>query len=89
MTPEIIIDIFKHTVSLIIMFICILIIPGLITGFIVSVFQAATQINEQTLSFVPKLLITFATLIIAAPWLIKMLIDFYGYIMERILSLAP
>jgi flagellar biosynthetic protein FliQ len=52
----------------------------LIVGLFVSVFQAATQINEQTLSFIPKLIVTFATLIIAGPWLLNMMIDFFNSI---------
>ena len=48
----------------------------LAVGLVVSVFQAATQIHEQTLSFVPKLLAAFATLGIAGPWMLQTLVDF-------------
>ena len=47
-----------------------LFIAALVTGLIVSIFQAATQINESTLSFVPKLIAIFVTLILAGPWMI-------------------
>jgi flagellar biosynthetic protein FliQ len=80
MTPESVIDLFRDTVLQTMFIISIIIIPGLIVGLFVSVFQAATQINEQTLSFIPKLIVTFATLIIAGPWLLNMMIDFFNSI---------
>ena len=76
MTPENVIDIFRDTVLHVMFFITIIALPGLIIGLLVSVFQAATQINEQALSFIPKLIITFATLVVAGPWLLNILIDF-------------
>jgi flagellar biosynthetic protein FliQ len=54
----------------------VIIIPSLVVGLVVSVFQAATQINEQTLSFLPRLLITLATLIVMGPWLGNLVHDF-------------
>ena len=52
---------------------------GLVAGLVVSVFQAATQINETTLSFVPKLVAIFLTLVIAGPWMLSVLT---GYIQQ-------
>ena len=59
----------------------------LATGLIISIFQAATQINEQTLSFVPKLIATFITLVLAGPWMITMMTDFIRRLFESIPSM--
>jgi flagellar biosynthesis protein FliQ len=56
----------------------------LVVGLVVSIFQAATQIHEQTLSFVPKLLAAFATLGLAGPWMLSVLVD---YIRQVLLSI--
>ena len=56
----------------------------LAVGLIVSIFQAATQIHEQTLSFVPKLLAAFATLAVAGPWMLTMLVE---YIQRTLLAI--
>jgi flagellar biosynthetic protein FliQ len=58
---------------------------ALVTGLVVSVFQAATQINEMTLSFIPKLLAMAAMLLVAGPWMIALLADF----MQRLYSAIP
>jgi len=57
----------------------------LVTGLVVSVFQAATQINEQTLSFIPKLLALAATMVVAGPWMLALFTDF----MQRLFSGIP
>lgn len=56
----------------------------LAVGLVVSVFQAATQIHEQTLSFVPKLLAAFATLGIAGPWMLSTLVDYIQKVLQSI-----
>lgn len=53
-----------------------LLLVALVTGLVVSLFQAATQINEATLSFIPKLLALFATLVIAGPWMLGVALDY-------------
>jgi flagellar biosynthetic protein FliQ len=53
-----------------------LLLVALITGLLISLFQAATQINEMTLSFIPKLLAVFATLVIAGPWMLGVMLDY-------------
>ena len=53
-----------------------LLLAALLVGLIVSLFQAATQINEMTLSFIPKILAVFATLILAGPWMLSLIQDF-------------
>ena len=62
-----------------------LLVAALGVGLIVSIFQAATQINEMTLSFIPKLIAMFVTLIIAGPWMLTMLVDY----MRRLLTSIP
>ncbi|RMD78803.1 MAG: flagellar biosynthetic protein FliQ [Gammaproteobacteria bacterium] len=56
--------------------VAVLLVPALVVGLLVSIFQAATQINEMTLSFIPKLLVTFAVLLLAGPWILKLLVDY-------------
>lgn len=85
MTPDQILDIFRSALWIIILVTAILTVPGLIVGLIVAVFQAATQINEQTLSFLPRLLITLATLGLAGPWVGKLIFEFT----ERLLLDIP
>lgn len=87
MTPETVIDLLRQATSLLLILVTLLIMPSLIVGLFISVFQAATQINEQSLSFVPRLIATFMTLIIAAPWLIRVVTDFTQNLIESIPSL--
>jgi flagellar biosynthetic protein FliQ len=60
----------------------------LAVGLIVSIFQAATQIHEQTLSFVPKLLAAFATLAVAGPWMINKLVEYIQQVLQSIPSVV-
>jgi flagellar biosynthetic protein FliQ len=53
-----------------------LLLAALVTGLVVSVFQAATQINEMTLSFIPKLVVIFLVAVIAGPWMLSLMVDF-------------
>ncbi|HEB59470.1 MAG TPA: flagellar biosynthesis protein FliQ [Gammaproteobacteria bacterium] len=76
MTPESILGIFQHTLEVILMLLLVILIPALAVGLLVSMFQAATQINEMTLSFIPKLIVTLLTLMIAGPWILQVIIDF-------------
>jgi flagellar biosynthetic protein FliQ len=84
MTPDIVVDIFKEGILLLILFVCILIIPSLVVGLFISVMQAATQINEQSLSFVPRLVVTFITISVSAPMLSKMITDYTFKLFELI-----
>lgn len=82
MPPEMIVDLFSQALLLIIAFVSILIVPGLIVGLIVAMFQAATQINEQTLSFLPRLLVTLLSILIAGPWLLSELEEFTRQVVQ-------
>ena len=57
-------------------------------GLVVSIFQAATQIHEQTLSFVPKLLAAFATLGVAGPWMLNTLVEYIQQVLQSIPSVV-
>lgn len=76
MTPDIIVDLFRQSLWLAITVMAVLLVPALIVGLLVAMFQAATQINEASLSFIPKLFVTFMSLMIAGPWILKTLIAF-------------
>ena len=84
MTPTTVIDLGRQALELTLLVSAPLFIAALVTGLIVSIFQAATQINEQTLSFVPKLIATFITLVLAGPWMITMMTDFIRRLFENI-----
>jgi len=87
MTPTTVIDLGRQALELTLLVSAPLFIAALVTGLIVSIFQAATQINEQTLSFVPKLIATFITLVLAGPWMITMMTDFIRRLFESIPSM--
>lgn len=76
MTPESILTIFQHTLEIILLLVVVILVPALVVGLLVSMFQAATQINEMTLSFIPKLIVTLATLMIAGPWMLRILMEY-------------
>lgn len=76
MSAEVVTDLFRSSLYLAMMMVVVIIVPSLVVGLIVSVFQAATSINESTLSFLPRLLITLATLMVAGPWLAGTVYDF-------------
>ena len=76
MTPEYAIDICRKAIQTVLLGAAPMLIVALVVGLIVSVFQAATQINEQTMTFVPKIVAVFVTLLIFGSWLIKILTVF-------------
>lgn len=84
MTPSTIIDIGRQAIEVTLMMSAPLFLAALVTGLLVSVFQAATQINEMTLSFVPKLLAIFIVMVLAGPWMITLITDFTRRLFESI-----
>lgn len=76
MGPEIYIDILGDALLLVIILVCAIILPSLAVGLMVAVFQAATSINEQTLSFLPRLIVTLLALIIGGHWLVQKIMDY-------------
>ncbi|MCB1967031.1 flagellar biosynthesis protein FliQ [Accumulibacter sp.] len=84
MTPELVMDIGRQAVEVTLLLAAPLLLAALLIGLIVSVFQAATQINEQTLSFIPKLVGVFLTLLLAGPWMLQMMVDYVRRLFESI-----
>ncbi|MNG99364.1 Flagellar biosynthetic protein FliQ [compost metagenome] len=76
MTPEVAVDLFRDALWLTTLMVAILVVPSLLVGLVVAMFQAATQINEQTLSFLPRLLVMLVTLIVAGPWLVQKFMEY-------------
>ena len=62
----------------------VILIPALLVGLLVSMFQAATQINEMTLSFIPKLIVTILTLMFAGPWMLRLIMDYTQQLVHEI-----
>jgi flagellar biosynthetic protein FliQ len=85
MTPESVMTLGQQAIEVTLMISAPLLLSALVIGLVVSIFQAATQINEQTLSFIPKLLGIFAVLVIAGPWMVTMMVDF----IQRLFSNIP
>jgi flagellar biosynthesis protein FliQ len=76
MTPEKVMDLAHKTLMVTTLISAPLLLIALITGLVIGMLQAATQINESTLSFIPKLLMLVLTLFVAGPWILRVLIDF-------------
>jgi flagellar biosynthetic protein FliQ len=76
MGPEVFVDILRDALFLVIILVSAVIVPSLCVGLIVAVFQAATSINEQTLSFLPRLIVTLLALIMGGHWLVQKLMDY-------------
>jgi len=76
MTPGVVVDILREAMFLIMLIVAVMVVPSLLVGLMVSVFQAATQINEQTLSFLPRLFATLTAIVVAGPWLVRSLTEF-------------
>ncbi|MCP8464880.1 flagellar biosynthesis protein FliQ [Pseudomonas sp. ZM23] len=87
MTPEVAVDLFREALWLTAMIVSILILPSLLIGLVVAMFQAATQINEQTLSFLPRLIVVLLTLIVLGPWLIRQLMEYTQTLISNIPTL--
>ncbi len=76
MTPDFAINICRKAVQTILLASAPMLLAGMIIGLLISIFQAATQINEQTLTFIPKIVAVLVTLLIFGPWLIRLLTSF-------------
>jgi flagellar biosynthetic protein FliQ len=76
MTPETVVAMARTAMEVTLMVSAPLLLVGLIIGLVVSIFQAATSIQEQTLSFIPKLVGIFITLVLAGPWMLTIMTDY-------------
>ena len=84
MTPETVMTIGTRALEITLMLAAPLLLVALVTGLLVGVFQAATQINEMTLSFIPKLLAIAAAIAIAGPWMIRLIVDYTRELIQSI-----
>ena len=76
MTPEVALDLFREALWLTAMFVGVRVVPSLLVGLVVAMFQPATQITAQTLSFLPRLMVILLTLIVLGPWLLRQLMEY-------------
>lgn len=76
MTPDSVVAIIRQAIEVALLAAGPLLLASLLTGLLVSIFQAATQINEMTLTFIPKLVVMFLVLVLMGPWLIQILVDY-------------
>jgi|APCry1669188879_1035177.scaffolds.fasta_scaffold56390_2 flagellar biosynthetic protein FliQ len=84
MTPDTVMTIGTHALQTTLLLAAPLLLVALALGLLVGIFQAATQINEMTLSFIPKLLGMAATVVIAGPWMLKVMMDYTRELFESI-----
>ncbi len=84
MSPEVFVEILRESMFLVILLVSAIIVPSLIVGLVVAVFQAATSINEQTMSFLPRLIVTLLALSWGGNWLVQKLMDFTFHMVESI-----
>jgi flagellar biosynthetic protein FliQ len=75
-TPESVMTIGQQAIEITLLVSAPLLLSALAVGLLVSIFQAATQINEMTLSFIPKLLVMFFVLVVGGPWMLNLLMDY-------------
>jgi flagellar biosynthetic protein FliQ len=87
LTPEIAVDLIGETLRIVVTLVLLLVVPSLVTGLLVALFQAATQINEQTRSFLPRLLVTLVVVSVAGRWMAGMLMDFCVSVFHRAATL--
>lgn len=84
MTPSTVIEIGRVAVEVTLLIATPMFLAALVTGLVVSIFQAATQINEMTLTFVPKMIAMFITLVLAGPWMLTLMTDYMRRLFEAI-----
>nr|WP_320050095.1 flagellar biosynthesis protein FliQ [uncultured Desulfuromonas sp.] len=88
MTPEFVIDLGRNAVKTVLLISSPMLLSGLIIGLLVSIFQAATQINEQTMTFIPKIVAVLVSLILFAPWIIRIMLAFTENVFQGITLLG-
>jgi flagellar biosynthesis protein FliQ len=87
MTPETVMTIAQRALEMTVMLAAPLLLVALLVGLLVGIFQAATQINEMTLSFIPKLIGMATAMLLAGPWMLKQLVNYTRMLIESIPSL--
>jgi flagellar biosynthetic protein FliQ len=86
MNQETVLDMARHAIEIAIMVGAPMLLVSLVVGLLVAVFQAATSLNEATLSFIPKLLAIFAAMVLAGPWILSVLVDYMRELLINIPS---
>jgi len=76
MTPQAVLTFVQHGMEVAMLIAAPPLLAALVTGLVISILQAATQINEMTLSFIPKLLALFAAMVVAGPWMLSVMLDY-------------
>lgn len=76
MTPDTVVAIVRQALEVAMLTAGPLLLASLVTGLLISIFQAATQINEMTLTFIPKLVVMFLVLVILGPWMLSIIVDY-------------
>ncbi len=84
MTPETVVTIGQQALWVTMLLAAPLLLSALAVGLLVGMFQAATQINEMTLSFIPKLLVLVAALVVAGPWMLSVIVNYTQQMMQQI-----
>lgn len=84
MTPEAVVSIGQQALLMTMLVSAPLMLAALVTGLLVSIFQAATSINEMTLTFIPKLIVMFIVLILAGPWMIDTMTSYMRELFSNI-----
>ena len=87
MSPETVMTVGSRALEVTLMLAAPMLLVALVTGLVVGAFQAATQINEMTLSFIPKLIAISVALMVAGPWMLKLLVGYTRELFESIPSL--
>ena len=87
MSPETVMSIGSRALEITMLLAAPMLLVALVTGLIIGAFQAATQINEQTLSLIPKLLALALTMVVAGPWMLKVLLSYTRELFESIPNL--
>ncbi len=82
MTEEMVIELIRQAVGAVLLAASPMMISGLVVGLLVSIFQAATQINEQTMTFAPKIVAVLVALVIAAPWILNIVLGLAHQVFE-------
>jgi flagellar biosynthetic protein FliQ len=88
MTPESVMNLGRDAMEITLLVAGPILLVVLLIGLMVSIFQAATQINEATLSFIPKLVGVFLTLVVAGPWMLTTMVDYMRLVLTSIPSMA-
>jgi len=88
MTPDLVMSMTYQAMKIALVMAGPLLLVTLLVGLIISIFQAATQINEMTLSFIPKILAMVVTLVLAGPWLISVMVDYIRELLHSIPNLV-